>query len=258
MTFNILEGYLVAQLFAILIVFARFGAALMFMPAFGESYIYMRHRLLLALGIALVMAPFLEPYLPSVPKDPLRLSYLLAGEMFIGSLYGLVARFLVSTMHIAGMIISYQSSLALATQFDTTQAAQGSIVGNMLTMFSLVLIFTFDLHHMLLRGVADSYTLMSPTSFPPMEDIADYMGQLINRIFRVGVQLAAPSIVAGLLLYLAAGILSRLMPNMQVFFVIMPLQILLSFFVLMAVIVSIFTEWTRFFAGTYSEFLEGL
>ncbi len=255
---NPLEGYLVSQLFAILIVFTRMGGALTMLPGFGENYVSIRWRLILALAISLLMAPFLEQYLPPIPPDPARLLFLLTGELFIGVFVGLVARFLVAAMHVAGMVISYQSSLALATQFDATQAGQGSIIGNLLAISALMLIFALDLHHMLLRGVADSYTLMEPGVFPPMEDMFNYLASLTSHIFRVGVQFAAPSIVVGLLVYLSAGILGRLMPNMQVFFVMMPLQLLVGFFILMAVFHSIMTAFAQYFAETYSNFLQGV
>lgn len=258
MTINLLESYLVSQLFAVLLVFTRFGAAMITMPGFAETYISIRVRLLLALTFSFALAPFLEQFLPPIPTNTAHLAVLLLGEMFVGLLLGTVARFLVSAMHVAGMVISYQSSLALATQFDTTQASQGSIFGNFLSLAALLLVFALDLHHMLLRGVADSYTLVTPGVFPPVADIANYLGFLLMRIFEVGVQLAAPSIVIGLLMYLAAGVLARLMPNMQVFFVIMPLQLMLSFFVLMAVFATIMTEFARFFSETFSAFLDGL
>jgi flagellar biosynthesis protein FliR len=258
MTFNLLEGYLTGQIFAVLVVFTRLGSALMVMPGFGESYVYARGRLTIALLLALAMAPFLEPYLPDMPKDPARLAVLLLGEIFVGLLIGTVARFLISALHVAGMVISQDSGLAIATQFDPTQAAQGTILGNFFGVAALTLIFTLDLHHVMLRGVTDSYSLVIPGEFPPIADIADYLGQLTAHIFRVGVQLAAPSMVVALLLNLSAGIIARLMPNMQVFFVMMPLQILLSFFVLMIVFQMIMSEFAEFFTVTFSDFLERL
>ncbi len=255
---NILEGYLVSNLFAVLIVFARLGSALMIMPGFGEFYVLARSRLLLALILSLAMAPFLEPYLPEVPDDPARLMLLLLGEIMIGLLIATVARILISAMHVAGMVISFQSSLALANQFDITQASQSSIIGNFLSVTAMVFIFSLDLHHMLLRGITDSYTLMLPGAMPPVDDIADYLARLVSYMYRVGVQLAGPSIAAGLLLYLAAGILSRVMPNMQVFFVIMPLQIALSFFILMIAFNTIMIEFAEYFSATFSDFLEGI
>jgi flagellar biosynthesis protein FliR len=258
MTFNILEGYLTGQLFAVLVIFTRVSAALMVMPGFSESYVFSRAKLVLCFLLSVALAPFLEQFLPPIPQDPARLAVLLLGEIFVGLLIGTVARFLMGTMHVAGMIISFQSSLSIATQFDPTQAAQGTVLGNFLSVAALTFIFSLNLHHMMLRGVTDSYSLIVPGNFPPVADIADYLAQLLSKVFEIGVQLAAPSIVIGLLLNLVAGIISRLMPNMQVFFVMMPVQLMLSFFVMMIVFQMMMTEFAQFFSETFSDFLEGL
>jgi flagellar biosynthesis protein FliR len=258
MTLNLLEGYLTGQVFAVLVIFTRLGSALMVMPGFGETYVFPRARLTLAFLLSVALAPFLEQFLPSIPTDPARLSALLLGEIFVGLLIGTVARFLMSVMHIAGMVISFESGLSIATQFDPTQAAQGTVLGNFLSVSALTFIFALDLHHVMLRGVSDSYSLIIPGQFPPMNEIADYLGQLLSHVFEVGVQLAAPSIVIGLLLNLSAGIISRLMPNMQVFFVMMPLQLAFSFFALMIVFQMVMVQFAEFFSETFSDFLDKL
>jgi flagellar biosynthetic protein FliR len=255
---NILQDILVGQSFAVVVLFARLGSAIMLFPAFGESFIYARSRLLLALSMSVMLAPMLQQYLPPLPAGVGSLAVLLLGEITIGVFIGLVARFLVNALHVAGMIFSFQTGLSLATQFDATQASQGSVIGAFMSMSGIMLIFAMDLHHVMLRGVVDSYSLMPSNQFPPIEQMSDYLSTLTSHIFRIGVQLAAPSIVVGLLLYLAAGLLARLMPNMQVFFVIMPLQLFIGLFLLMACFNDMMLEFVQFFSTTFSDFLEGI
>jgi flagellar biosynthetic protein FliR len=112
------------------------------------------------------------------------------------------------------------------------------------------------MHHVLLRGVVDSYTLLPTSQFPPVEEFSNYFAQLLNYVFRVGVQLAGPSIVVGLLMYLSAGIIARLMPNMQIFFVIMPFQLWISIFLLMATFHSMMEVFMAFFSSHFADFLE--
>jgi flagellar biosynthetic protein FliR len=121
----------------------------------------------------------------------------------------------------------------------------------------VVFILALDLHHMMLRGIMDSYTLFNPAMFPPVDEISDYLAKLLAVTYRVAIQFAAPNIVGALLLYLTAGVLARLMPNMQVFFVMMPLQLMISFFLIMAAFYSIMTEFARFFTTMFGDFLEG-
>src|SRR5690606_14571073 len=112
-------------------------------------------------------------------------------------------------------------------------------IGLFLTIMAITALFTTDLHHIMLAAFADSYNLMVPGQFAPVEDMADYMAKMVSGAFIMGVKLAAPMIAMSLLIYLGAGLLSRLMPSMQVFFVLMPLQILLSFFILMTALSGI-------------------
>ena len=154
------------------------------------------------------------------------------------------------------MLIATQSGLAIATQFDPNQASQGSLIGNLLSLTAVVLLFATDLHLVMLRALADSYTLFTPGQFPPVEDFAEYFSHLVNDLFTLGMRLSSPLLVVMLLLYVGAGVLTRLMPNMQVFFILLPPQIFMSFFLLMAVFGSILLEFTNAFSEQLGSFLE--
>ncbi len=253
---NPLEHFLVTELFAFLMIFCRTGAGIMILPGFGEAYVNTRTRLLFALMFSLVLTPALSSYMPAIPDSPASLAALLLSEILIGVAVGMVCRMIVASLHVAGMIISTNASLALATQFDPNQAAQGSLIGSFLSLSAVVLMFTMDLHYTMLRGMADSYTLFTPGNFPPVDDLAHYFSQLVGDIFMLGFKLSAPATIIALLVYVGAGILSRLMPNMQVFFIILPPQIFLAIFMLVSVYAAILIEFTDFFTEHFQEFLE--
>lgn len=254
---TMLEQFLVTQLFAFLLIFCRIGACLMVLPGFGETYVSLRTRLLLALMFSLALTPPLFSLMPKIPDSPAGLLVLIVAETLVGVAIGLVCRLIVSAMHIAGIIISNNASLALATQLDPMQATQGSLIGTFLSMSAVLLIFALDLHYVMLRGAVDSYTLFAPGNFPPVGDLALYFSELVADIFTLGFRLAAPGSVVALLMYLGAGILSRLMPNMQVFFVILPPQIFIALFILLAVYSAMMLEFADFFAEHFQAFLEG-
>ncbi|MDG1288053.1 MAG: flagellar biosynthetic protein FliR [Rickettsiales bacterium] len=252
-----IESFIVAELFAFLLIFVRIGSGIMLLPGVGETYVSPRIRLPFALLIALVLTPVLQEGLPRIPDSPLALTAMIAGEMVIGIFFGFLARYLIAIMHTVGVIISYQSSLAAATMFDVSQATQGSVIGNFLSMIAVVLIFTTNLHHLMLQGLVDSYTLFVPGEMLPLGDIADTITRLVSDVFNIAVKLASPLIAMGLIFYLAAGILARLMPNMQVFFVIIPLQIQISFWVLMTTLSGMLLWYLDFAEARLTAFLGG-
>jgi flagellar biosynthetic protein FliR len=256
MTTSLLEQFLVSELFAFLLIFSRVGAGIMLLPGIGEAYVSPRLRLVFALMMSLVMLPVFGADMPPMPGSPLALFVLLTAEILVGLFLGFLSRMLVSTLHIAGNIIANQSSLALASILDISQSGQSTIIGNYLTMTAMVLFFALDLHHVMLMGLADSYSMFPPGGFPIVGDMSQHLMQTFSQVFMVALQLSAPHIVFALIFYLSSGVLSRLMPTMQVFFILMPAQIMIAFFLLMALLTSIMLNYTNFVEESLRAFLE--
>jgi len=220
------------NLFALFLVFARVGAALMLLPGFGETYVAPRVRLLLAIAIAVLVTPIVEAALPALPESPIQLLLLLAGEIGIGIFFGALARVLLSGLFVAGMVISYQIGLANAFVYDLTAAQQGSIVGNFLTTTGLLLLFVTNVHHLMLGSVVQSYNLFEVGAPLPLDDLAYAMTHMVAKSFVLAMEIAAPFFIIGLTFYLGLGLLGRLMPQVQVFFIAMPVQIAIGLLIM--------------------------
>ncbi len=238
-----------------LLIFVRLGTALMFLPGIGEIYVTPRFRLVAALILSAATLPIIAPLLPANPGSALALGIVLVAEATTGIFIGMIGRMLQSTLHIAGMIVAFQSSLASALLFDATQGSQGSVIGNFITLVGITLLFTTDLHHVMLAGIIESYGLFAPGKFLQAGDMAEFSARTLSDGFLVAFKMASPLVVVGLCLYLIAGIASRLMPAMQVFFVIVPAQILVSFFILLLTLSSAMMWYLDFFENTMRTFL---
>jgi flagellar biosynthetic protein FliR len=250
-----LSNIIISQLFAFLLVFCRMGSAIMLLPGFGETYVPARVRLLFAALFSLLLSPAL-PSLPPPPDNVVGLFTLLSAEIIIGLFLGGLSRMLIAAIHMAGMIIAYQSSLASAVTQDIAQAqTQGTSLGNFLGMSALALFFATDLHHIMLRGLAESYSLFLPGHFPQMGDFAEHATRTMNSAFHMAMQIAAPHLVVGLMVYLAAGIISRLMPNIQIFFLLMAPQLLISFFILMICASAMLLWYMEYIKDSFGSFL---
>jgi len=246
-----LTELLPAQLFSYMLVFLRVGSAMMLLPGFGEPYVPPRLRLLLALTIAVIVAPILGNALPALPESASALALLLLGEILIGLFLGTVARMYMAALTTAGMVIAYMSSMANALTNDPSAAQQGSIAGTFLLIVAVMTIFSLNLHHAMLFAIIDSYELFVPGQAPPVADFADMISRVVGKTFLLSFQIAAPFIAVGLIFFLGLGLLGRLMPQMQVFFVAMPLQIAAGFVVMVLVLPAIM----RVFIGAFQESL---
>ncbi len=248
-----LEEITTLAIYHFFLIFCRLGSAFMFMPGFGEVYVNPRSRLVMALAITLVMFPMLTPSFPQeLPLGILPFFLAILSEIIIGLFIGAIGRSIQAVLHIAGMIIAFQSSLSSALLFDPTQGSQGSVIGNFITLVGLTMLFASDLHHIIIIGIMDSYTLFEVTKLPFMGDFAEMISKTLSNGFIVAVKISSPLIIIGLLLYLALGIMGRLMPNMQVFFVIVPLQVYISFIMLALTLSAGIMWYLNYFKDTMS------
>ena len=237
--------------FLYILVFARVGSVIMLMPALGEASIPGRMRLSFALVLSLVLYPIVTPGMPTLPAGLLALVGLLLHEIVIGLVLGAIARLSVTGAAVAGAVIASSSGLSVAQAADPTNGGvQGALFGAFLSMLGIALIFATDLHHVAISAIHDSYMIFSPNDPLMFGDIGRTVLETIAGAFVIGVQMSAPFIVFGLVFNLGMGILSRLMPQLQVFFIAMPATVGVGL-ILLAILLSMMM-------GLYLSHFEGV
>jgi flagellar biosynthetic protein FliR len=250
---NIDISFLPALAAAFLLIFARVGAMVMMMPGIGESNLPARVRLAIVLVLTAVMLPaHQKAYTVDLNAlGPVLL--LLFQELMIGAILGLTARLAISALQTAGAVVAQQMGLGFVTAVDPTQGQQGMLVGNFLTLLGITLVFATDLHHLVIEAINDSYTIFKPGEMPLVGDAAKHITNVIATSFRIGIQLSAPFLAFGLLFNLGLGVLSRLMPQMQVFFIGLPLSILLGMLLLILVVGAMMGTFVDYLSGVLSQ-----
>lgn len=216
-------------------VFTRVGAMMMTAPALGDFTLSPRIRLAIALAVSAALTPGAAAYFPhAADGGPLVLApTFLIGEAAIGLFLGLFARTFFAALNVAGQTIALQMGLSLAQVFDPAQETQGAIIGGFLAVLGTTMIFATDAHHLMLTALRDSYLLFAPGAAIDVGAMAEAMIDTLSAAFSLGVRLAAPFIVFGLVFYAGAGLLNRLMPQAQVFFMLMPANLILGLMLLM-------------------------
>jgi flagellar biosynthetic protein FliR len=250
---NIDVSFLPTFAAAFMLCFSRIGTMLMLLPGLGELTVSPRVRLTLALVLTSLILPLhrnayqvdLHAFGPVVMT--------LFQELVIGAVLGLLSRLTVSALQVAGVVIAQQMGLGFVTAVDPTQGQQGMIVGNFLAVLGITMIFATDLHHLVIMALNDSYDIFKPGEIPVMGDVAQVLSGTVAGAFRIGVQIAAPFLVFGLLFNMGLGILSKLMPQMQVFFVGMPLSIMVGFLILFMVVGAMMTVFLNYSGGVLHQ-----
>jgi flagellar biosynthetic protein FliR len=177
----------------------------------------------------IILYPLVSNNLPQMPKNQVLVAILFFAEALIGIIVALGAKIYFSILNTVGHIVSMQSGLGSATFFDPSQNTQTAVFANMLTFFATVALFITDTHHLLIQSVIDSYIKFPPGEFLEISEASKLITHLVNDSFILSFKIASPFIIISLLILVGGGILSRLMPNFQVFFVMTPAQILVMF-----------------------------
>lgn len=235
--------------FAFLLIFSRIGTMVMLLPGLGERSFPVRVRLSVALILTLVFHPFASAYYPSPLGGIVQVIGLLVGELAIGFVLGIAGRMMLGALQTAGTIVANQLGLGFVTAVDPSQGQQGALIGTFLSLLAVALIFATDTHHLVIAALGQSYEIFRPGVFPETGDAAKYAAELAAGSFKIAVQISAPMLIFGLIFNVGLGVLAKLMPQMQVFFIAMPASIILGFAVLALVLATMM--------GVYLSYLEG-
>ena len=222
-------------IFQIMLIFARCGTMIHFVPGIGDKYVPSRIRLALGLTISLIFYPLVQANAPHYPMSPGALAECMASEMLIGALLGLTVKILFLSLHVVGSVIAMQSGLGAATFFDLSQREQITIFSSFLLLAGTMMIFATDTHHLFIQGVLQSYEYFPLGKMPSVADASDFISQVVNNSFIVSFKMMSPFLIVSVAILVGGGVLARLMPSLQVFFVLTPVQICAMFITLFLV-----------------------
>jgi flagellar biosynthetic protein FliR len=244
----------VLQVYAGGLVFARIGAMVMLMPGIGENVVPPRIRLSFAVLMALLLAPLVSRSIVTVPSSVGAMSGAVLHEVLVGLMIGAVLKLFVSSLTTAGEIISLQTTLSFAQTTNPAGAQTSTAVATFLSMLGLTLIMVTDLHHLFIGAMVKSYDLF-PFSRPvPVGDAAELAVRTVADSFKLGLQLAAPVLVFSIVFNLATGLVGRVMPSFQIFFVTSPLSVILGLSLLGLSLGGIAMVWTDHYRDLLAMF----
>ena len=187
------------------LMFARVGTMMMLMPGLGERSMPMRVRLGVALLLTMILYPLHRPLYGIDLGRPASVFLVLFQELAVGFTLGMAARIAVSALQTAGVIIANAMGLGFAMQVDPTQGQQGAVVGTFLTLLGVAIIFTSDLHHLVIAAISDSFSILRPGVLPASGDAAQFLAGAASRAFMVAIQLSAPFLVFALVFNIGLG-----------------------------------------------------
>jgi flagellar biosynthesis protein FliR len=243
------------MVYAYILLLCRLGSMIMLLPGIGEAFISARIRISFAALVCFALFPLLQPDMPPVPAAvPVMVGQILH-EILIGLMIGILTRMVLATLEVSGMIISTQMGISAAVMFNPVMATQGSLISVFLTLAGLKMIFITNTHHLFFYAMRDSYGLFPVNGELPIPAMTETVAHTVSEMFRIAVQMSAPFLVLGMVFFVGLGLLSRLMPQIQIFFIALPLQIILGLVLVSLSLSAVMMLMLEFMRETLTPFL---
>lgn len=255
------DAALLAQLpqwaFAFVLLLCRIGAACMLIPGFGEAEVPMLPRAGFAFALTLLLLPVLAADLPAAPASVWLDIGMIGAELIAGLLLGWLARLILLALPLGGQFIALLAGQSSVLQPDAMLGNQGTAAGRLLALAAPVLVLTTGLHAMPLAALAGSYRVIPAGHVLPAADTARAVVAAVAQMFALAVRLAAPFVLAGIVWHVSLAAVSRLVPQLQVFFLAAPAQLLGGMLLLGLFGATLLKVW-RDFAADALAVLPGL
>jgi flagellar biosynthetic protein FliR len=212
--------------FALLL--ARILPVFLLTPMLGGDSTPGEVKLGLGVLIGLVVFPGIEHSLPLIPTTPLMFIAVLVKELFIGFALSVIVGIVFDAAQVAGQLNDNMSGTNMANIMVPQIAQQVSLYSSLQLQLFITLFLTLNGHHLIIGAIADSMVAIPIETFPKfshgMWPFFDLLARVFSDMMRIAMALSAPVLLATFLTDLALGMINRVAPQVQVFFVSMQIK----------------------------------
>ncbi len=221
-----LSQALLSMSFDFMMVLCRVGAAIVLLPGLAEEGLPARLRVGLALALTFLLLPVAGPLLPRPPGTIPGLFAMVCGELFAGGFLGWLARLIALALPAAGQVISLSVGLSSVLQPDANFGAQTAGIGRLFGIAAPAAILVSGAYMTPISALADSYAAWPAGGAPAGGDVVETAVRAVGAHFALALRLASPFMVIGLVWQMGLGLMSRLVPQLQIYFAALPGQVL--------------------------------
>jgi flagellar biosynthesis protein FliR len=211
-----------------LLIFIRVGVILFVLPFFNSKTIPVILKIGLTFLIAMMIYPVTDVQQGDFPTTVPGLAYLVAGELILGMILGVFVQIFFEGVRIMGQLVGFQTGFSITNILDPQSGTQVSILSNMSYFLAMVLFLVLNGHHILLNALRESFEIINvgalSLSRQMLREIVNHMGEM----FIIGIKIGAPAIAALLFAKVVFGLITKLIPQMNIMIVAFPVQIVIG------------------------------
>ncbi len=249
---------LVEQFLLFGLILARTSGVVVLAPVFGGPEVPAMARVLLALMLAIVVAPTQLGSTPAAPSTALELALVMAGELVIGLFLGWGVIVILTGVQLAGGVLAQASGMSLADVFNPSLDASIPVFSQLLHWFATALFVVAGGHRLVLAAFLDTFRAIPPGEMLVSRNLADTAVNLVAESFVLGTRAVAPSMTALILATLVLGLIGRTLPQLNVLALGFGFSAFVSFSVLLASLAGIAVVFEDEFEPTIATLAQTL
>jgi flagellar biosynthetic protein FliR len=242
--------------------FTRIVSFLIIVPFFGGEAVPSRVKVATAMALVIVVYPSLTAAIPTdgspLPFGPIGFTALIVKEAFVGFTLGYVATSVFEAIQVAGRVIDLQRGSTMSELFAPQLQERVSELGQFKLQFAIVIFLTIGAHHLFISALLQSFILIPATGFPNMgqgwSPTLAFLTELTGMMLMIGVQLATPAVLVLLMTDLFFGLINRVSPQINVFFLSLPVKMLVGIYAVLLMLPLLQSQYQYYFIETYKAF----
>ncbi len=241
--------------------FARLVSFFSIVPFFGGASVPPRVKVATAMALVVILYPSLEAAVPVgqlLGFGPLGFIALLAKEVLVGYTLGFIASLVFEAVQVAGRIVDFQRGSTMGELYAPQLQSRVSELGQFKLQLAIVLFIAVGAHRLFIGALLRSFDFIPLFNFPKFSagwsPAAEFVVTMTAGVFSIGLQLAAPILIALLLTDLFFGIINRVAPQVNVFFLSMPVKMLVAVIVILLILPLIAMRMEYYFGESYKAF----
>lgn len=233
-----LQTDLTQVMLAFALLMGRILPVILLTPFLGGESVPSEVKLGLGVLMGLVLYPLLIAQTKEVPISPFIFIALMLKELFIGLALTMVVNIIFDAANVAGGLIDIMSGTNQAQLFVPQLGQQVTLFANLNLQLTTVVFLTLGGHHLVIGAFADSLALIRLDQVPRFSmgfwPFFDTLIRISGDMLRIALAIASPVLLATFLTDLALGMINRVAPQVQVFFVAMQIKPAVTIMIMLA------------------------
>jgi len=216
-----------------ILVLARVSPLFLLAPPFSSTMVPLRARAIIAVGIAIGLAPLALHGL-AIPADAVKIVELALKEIVVGLGFALCIACLFAAVDAAGAMIDTQIGLNFGSLINPVDGTQSGTMSQLYSMVAIIVFLVIDGEAWVIRGLSRTYELVPMLAMPSIDKLTAAVSHAFIGIFSAALEVAAPVLLALILTDVAFGVVSRVVPQLNIFAVGFPVKIIVGLLIVTA------------------------